>query len=112
MISGHDETLNKIQSEFCKVFTHPKRLQIMHLIGQREMAVMDLVEATGLRQSNVSQHLSILRTNRIIKERREGNKVYYTLANPRILEACNLIREILATQFELDAQSTRPALRV
>ena len=112
MISGHDDKINKLQSEFCKVFTHPKRLQIMHLLGEHELSVTNLVQATGLRQSNVSQHLSVLRVNRIIEERREGNKIYYKLANPKIIEACNLIREILATQFAKDAESTRPALKM
>jgi DNA-binding transcriptional ArsR family regulator len=50
--------------------------------------------------------------NRIIDERREGNRTYYKLANPKIIEACNLIREILATQFAKDAESSRLALRV
>ena len=94
------------------MFTHPKRLQIIHLISEQEMSVKEIVKATGLRQSNVSQHLSILRSNRIIDERREGNLVYYKLINPKIIEACNLIREILATQYAKDAESTRSALRV
>lgn len=102
--SERDNELNKIQSRFCKIFTNPKRLQIIHLIGSREMSVTELVEATGLRQSNVSQHLSVLRLNKILHERREGNKVFYKLANPKIIEACNLIREILATQITKEAE--------
>ena len=104
--------MNKIQSEFCKVFTNPKRLQIIHYIGEKEMSVNEIVEKTNLRQSNVSQHLRVLRMNRIINERREGNKIFYKLANPKIIEACNLIREILATQYAKDAESSRSALRV
>jgi ArsR family transcriptional regulator len=112
LISGHNGELNKLQSEFCKVFTHPTRLLIIHLISDQEMSVKDLVAATGLRQSNVSQHLSILRTNRIIDERRNGNFVYYKLTNPKIIEACNLIREILASQYAKDAKSISSVLRV
>lgn len=69
----------------------------------------EIASETGLRQSNVSQHLSVLRLNKIINERRSGNRVYYMLANPKIIEACNLLREILATQLEKDAASTRLA---
>ena len=111
MISGRDDDLNKIQSEFCKVVTHPSRIKIIHLLGEAEMSVSEIVEKIGQSQSNVSQHLTILKMNKIIEERREGQKIYYRLSNHKIIEACNIIREILAVQNEKEARSTRSALR-
>jgi ArsR family transcriptional regulator len=50
-----------------------------------------------------------MRHNRIINERREGNSVYYSLANPRITEACNLVREIMTEQLIKEVRATRQA---
>jgi len=98
-----------MQSEFCKTLTNPKRLEILHLLERGEKTVTEITNLTGIRQANVSQHLSVMRHNRIINERREGNSVYYSLANPRITEACNLVREIMTEQLVKEVRATRQA---
>ncbi len=77
-----------MQAEFCRTLTNPKRLEILHLLQAGEKTVSELADVTSLRQANVSQHLSVMRQSRIINERREGNSVYYSLANTKIIEAC------------------------
>jgi ArsR family transcriptional regulator len=57
------------------------------------------VSDLGLPQTNVSQHLAILRERGIVSTRREGTSIYYSLANPKIGQACDMVQEVLADQL-------------
>jgi len=87
--------LYELHAQMCQVFTSPKRLEILNLLRDRELSVSELVRLTKLRQANLSQHLSILREKGIVKTRREGTTIYYSLANPKIIKAFDIIREML-----------------
>jgi ArsR family transcriptional regulator len=76
-----------------------KRLMILHELREAEMSVGQLVSNLDLPQANVSQHLAILRERGIVTARREGTSVYYSLANPKIGQACDLVQEVLADQL-------------
>ncbi len=95
-----DKILYEMHAEICKIFTSPKRLEIIDLLQNQEKSVSQLITATGLSQSNISQHLGILREKGVIAARREGNTTYYRIANPKILEACRLMREVLLENLE------------
>src|SRR3990167_2505482 len=84
----------------CKVFTSPKRLEILNLLRDKELSVSQLVKKADIRQANISQHLSILRERGIVKTRRAGKTVYYSLANPKIIKAFDIIRDILRERIE------------
>ena len=97
-----DEVKNevlKLQAELCKSLSEPKRLSIIQELRGGERAVSELAEILGIKQSNTSQHLSILRKIGIISPRKEGNMVYYKLVNPKIGEACDLVHEVIAEQL-------------
>jgi DNA-binding transcriptional ArsR family regulator len=87
------------QAEICKTLAHPKRLMIIHELREGEMSVGHMVSRLGLSQANVSQHLAILRDRGIVAPRREGTTVYYSLASPKIGQACDLVQEVLAEQL-------------
>jgi len=87
------------QASICKTLADAKRLMILHELRDGEMSVGQLASALALPQSNVSQHLAILRERGIVTTRREGTTIYYKLANPKIGEACDLVREVLADQL-------------
>jgi len=87
--------LLQMQAQICQTLADPTRLELLYLLGEGERSVKDLVELTGLRQSNISQHLALMRERGLVVARRSGNSVYYSLANRKILEACKLTREIL-----------------
>ena len=91
--------LLRLQAEICKTLADPKRLMILHELREGEKAVGQLVVELGLPQANVSQHLAILRERGIVTARREGTNVYYSLASPKIAEACDLVREVLVDQL-------------
>jgi ArsR family transcriptional regulator, virulence genes transcriptional regulator len=94
-----ERRLYALQAELCQVLTEPARQELLHLIGERERTVGELVEATGLRQANVSQHLAVLRQRNVVTTRRVGTAISYSLAYPEILAACAIVRGILMKQL-------------
>ncbi|MEE8413910.1 MAG: metalloregulator ArsR/SmtB family transcription factor [Dehalococcoidales bacterium] len=90
-------------AEMCKVFSHPKRLELINIMRDKEMSAGQLGERLGLAPSNLSQHLTMMRERHILTSRKEGNVVYYRIANIRLLEAFDLLREILFEQIRQDA---------
>ena len=99
MLDDSKIQLFKHQASICKTLADAKRLMILHELRDSEMSVGQLASNLGLPQSNVSQHLAILRERGIVTTRREGTTIYYKLANPKIGEACDLVREVLADQL-------------
>lgn len=99
-MEARERKLYKLQADLCQILTDPIRLELLHLIGMGERTVGELVEATGLRQANVSQHLAVLRQRAIVNTRRTGTTIHYTLAYPQILDACAIMRRILVQQLE------------
>ena len=89
----------KLQAELCKSLSDPKRLHIIQELRGGERSVSELTEILGLKQSNTSQHLAVLRKIGVISPRKEGSTVYYKLANPKIAEACDLVHEVIAEQL-------------
>lgn len=84
-----------MHAEICKVFTSPKRLEIINTLREGEKSVNELVNLLGIRQANLSQHLTILREKGVVAVRKEGQNTYYKVANPKILKACDIMREVL-----------------
>jgi len=85
----------KLHAEFCGCLANPTRLMILALLAKREMSVGEIAEVVEMRMANVSQNLSALRSKNILKSRKEGQMVYYSLTDPRLQEACLLIRSVL-----------------
>ena len=94
-----DKKIFEMHAEICKVFTSPKRLEIISLLRDGEKTVNELAEQVNVLQANISQHLTVLRQNNVVTTRREGANVYYKIANPKILQACDLMRDVLLEQL-------------
>ncbi len=88
-----------LHAEICKTISNPNRQAILDTLRTREMSVTDLVNKTGISQANLSQHLAILRTKGVVNTRREGNNIYYSISNLKIIEAYDLISEVLQETF-------------
>ena len=69
-----------------KAISHPLRLKILCVIGDSEVCVQDIVEAVGTSQSNISQHLAILRDKGVLLTRKDANRVYYRVGDQRTLQ--------------------------
>ncbi len=80
-------------SHSLKAMAHPLRLKILCILGgSGEISVQDIVEQVGTSQSNISQHLSILREKGILASRKDANKVFYRVADPKILQLIGAMR--------------------
>ena len=77
-----------------KAIAHPLRLKILCVLGEQELSVQDVVEAVGTSQSNVSQHLAILREKHILSRRKDANRVYYSVSDQRTLQLIATMREV------------------
>jgi len=99
MIDESQMEVFRLQAEICKTLADVKRLMIIHEIRDGEKSVGQLVSELGVPQANVSQHLAILRERGIVSTRREGTSIYYSLANPKIGQACDMVQEVLADQL-------------
>jgi len=69
------------------------------LLRDGEKSVSELAALTGVRQATISQHLAVLRQRGVVATRKEGANIFYQIANPKIIEACDLIREVLFEQM-------------
>jgi ArsR family transcriptional regulator len=94
----HDMIAKREQIEMAaralKAISHPLRLKILCVVGGREVCVQDIVEAVGTSQSNISQHLAILRDKSVLQTRKDANRVYYRVADQRTLQLIVLMREV------------------
>ncbi|MEE8406215.1 MAG: metalloregulator ArsR/SmtB family transcription factor [Acidimicrobiia bacterium] len=102
MISVSQE-LDRLHASICKGLADPKRLLIINTLREGPMSVSEICEDLGLPQSNVSQHLAILRDKGLVVSKRDGQFVYYSLSSRKIVEAMDLLREVMAEQFSLSA---------
>jgi DNA-binding transcriptional ArsR family regulator len=99
--SLNNNTLTLIAERF-RVLGDPLRLQLFHLLGDSEMSVGALVEATGASQANVSKHLQILLRVGLVQRRKEGLQAYYKIADPSVFQLCDLVCGRLSEQFQAD----------
>ena len=94
MPSKHNLEIFKLKAELCKAFSDPKRLLIINELRDGERQVGELAETLGMPQAVVSRHLALLKSKGVLTPRREGTRVYYRLADLKIVEACDLVHEI------------------
>jgi len=84
-----------MHSELCKTLANGKRQMILGALRSEELSVGELVEITGIAQANLSQHLSIMRSHGVVRTRREGTRVFYSISNPKLIQAFDLITEVM-----------------
>jgi len=94
-----DKSLFEMQAEICKTLTNPKRIEILNALKNEEKTVTELVVALGASKANVSQHLAVMRHKGILTTRREGVNIFYRVSNPKVIEACALMKEVLFEQY-------------
>ncbi len=98
-MSTQESRLLELQSLICQAMADPKRLRILYALASGERSVGELADELGVSLANASQHLGVLRTRGLVRARREGNVIRYTLAYPRVMVACNALRRVLSQQL-------------
>lgn len=89
------KSIYELQSEICKVLSSPKRIEIINALKDGEKSVTELVNILQIPKANVSQHLSVMRLKGILKSRRDGVNIYYSIGNPKVVQACSLMHDVL-----------------
>ena len=84
-------------SRSIKAMSHPLRLKILCILGDSEFSVQDIVDTVGTSQSNISQHLGILKDKGVLDTRKEANKVFYRVSDERTLKLLEMMRDVFCT---------------
>ena len=88
------DRLRDRSAAIAKAFADAKRLCVVERLAEGERSVSDLSRDVGCQVPNMSQHLAVLRTAGIVSTRREGNTVFYRLADPQVLEVYRLLQQV------------------
>ena len=107
MDKNMEEKIFHMHAEVCKSMANPTRLKIMNLLREEEKSVEELRNKLKLPKANLSQHLGVLRQRGIVSTRRAGLNIYYKVANPKMIKACDLLREVLFEQLQESRQLIR-----
>ena len=83
-----------------KVLANEDRLLLLCQLSQGEMCVSDLEEALGIHQPTLSQQLAVLRNEGVVSTRREGKNIYYSVADPSLLEILALLYRLYCPKEE------------
>lgn len=101
--------VSELHAEICRTLGSAARIEILNALRDGEKTVSELAGALGLRQPSVSQHLAVLRQRRVVATRKEGTNVYYRVSNPKIIQACELMRQVLLEQLKEGKELTKLA---
>lgn len=100
MDGNFKEEINKLHAQICGGLADPNRILILYALADQPHYVTALAETLGLPQSTMSRHLKILRERGLVKAQRDGQSVEYSLVDTRVIEALDLLRNLLADVLE------------
>ena len=95
-----NKKIYELHADVCKTLANAKRLEILNALRDKDMTVSELVERVGALKANISQHLAVMRQKGILATRRDGVNIYYRIANPKVIQACDIMREVLFEQLK------------
>ena len=93
--------LNKTSNLF-KAISHPSRVQILEYLSSSERCVCEIISELGLGQSNVSQHLAVLRRENLIESRKQGLQVMYQIKHLEILAVLQKAQELISNELNFN----------
>lgn len=92
--------LTELTLRVCKALNDPKRLLILYALADAPRSVSELTELLDAPQANTSQHLAVLRERGLVETERRGASVIYSLRHPKVIEAIDLLRHIMADEID------------
>jgi ArsR family transcriptional regulator len=99
MTNHQDKELYRLKARLCKTFADPTRLMIIQELRSGEKNVGQIQLALDLLQPVASRHLALLRERGVVKARRQGTNIIYSIADPKIIAACDMVHSILLNQM-------------
>ena len=107
-----DESFFEIKARIISVLANPKRLRIVEILGKSERTVSELAAELEIAQATTSQHLAVMRKTGVVETRKDGNFVFYRLADPKIAEACAVMSRAIIDLLMSQQEKLRPVLAV
>jgi DNA-binding transcriptional ArsR family regulator len=104
MISSQlTQEVTQLHADLCSALADPSRILILYALHEKPCNVNTLAEELGISQSAASRHLNVLRERGLVTAQREGQSVMNTLNDPRVIQALDLLREVLASKLRNQA---------
>lgn len=100
--------LEELHARICKALNDPKRMLLIYALSESPRTVSELCEMLDAPQSNISQHLGILRDRGVVDATRNGNSVRYSLRHPKVVDAIDVLREVMADEFDRQQALRQP----
>jgi ArsR family transcriptional regulator len=95
-----DENATKSKADLMKALAHPTRIKILEFLRHGEKCVCEIMPHLGLEQSNVSQHLALMRERGILSHERDGMKVMYSVKDPAVFDILGAFDSMLVRQLD------------
>lgn len=111
MVETFQQEINLLHARICQGLADPKRILLLYALASGRQRVTDLAETLGMPQPTISNHLKTLRDRGLVVAEREGTAVYYSLADPRVIEALDLLRAVLADLLTQQADLAEHIIR-
>jgi ArsR family transcriptional regulator len=108
-MSSLENEVHQLHSQLCAGLADPKRILMLYALSQQSMNVSELSEQLQLPQPTTSRHLKMLRERGLVSSDREGTSVYYTITDKRVIDALDLLREVLADRLQQQANLAESA---
>ena len=104
-----EEEVALMHRYICEGVGEPRRLRLLYLVAEHPRNVTELTELLDVTQPSVSHHLRILRERGLVNAERDGTSIYYSLGDPRILEAMNILRSFVDDKIQEAESKTQDA---
>lgn len=105
MSSPAAKEIDLLHEHICLALADPKRLQILYALHEHSCNVTDLVNQLQMPQPTISRHLTILRQRSLVNTTRDGNRIIYELADPRVIHILDAMRDVLRSCLERQIDS-------
>lgn len=92
-------------SEVFAALAHPKRLEIIYYLGEGQKNAGEITALTGMSKANVSQHMNILKARGLVHCDKCGTFCNYRLTSPKVLETCEIVRDLILDQMQITSQN-------
>jgi ArsR family transcriptional regulator len=97
------EEINQLHADMCSALADPNRILLLYALARGPRCVTDLANEVGLSQPTTSRHLKILRESGLVSTVRHGPSVEYSLIDPRLIDALNILRSVLRDRIAFRA---------
>ena len=105
------DSMRRFKAGIFRALAHPTRIAIVEYLQYGEMSVGQLCEKVGIEQANASQHLAVLRNKHIVKSRKDGNQIYYSLRDPLLTKVLEAMRKFFLAHLSEALQLLREEQR-